>query len=199
MVMKRFLRILVLICLVLSETLFVTDSSAQAASRATIMKAYDKFMKKGCYFGDELVKARYFGLNDLNNDGIPELYLRDETVGLDRGIYYWNGKKVKILFQDHNGYSAETLYKKGNVFLITEGRAPGGCWYYRFNNGKMKVIAYREVHSSTHSYYYKYYLHDVKVSESKFEKFQKKIEKRGIKQTEVNYRNTKKNRKKYLQ
>lgn len=200
--MKKRIKYILLLLLLFIGSIPSENVSAKTFSKKVIMREYKKFLANERF--DETYKIDAFGLIDLNNDGISELYLDNGAHPFEGGIAYWDGEKVEVFSTGHNGYFyLEEVYKTGFIFKMREGRSPGSQWYYKLKNGKMKEAAeieeYIDMSDTSGDIKSKYKINGKRVSWSKFEKFENKIKNRGTREREVNWiDNNSKNRKKYL-
>lgn len=202
---KRFY-IFFSVFIIVFSALVVNNISVNASSKKQIYNVYKKFLENypkesslyECYGGNAIGD---FGLIDLNNDGIKELYVYGGNF--DEGIFYWNGKKLSCIITGHLGYSGiDKVYKSGNIFRIWHMKADGYA-YYKLNKGKLTCIAqYCGNDNFRMNEKKEYWLGNKLVSKKKFKNFEKKINKRKVKYNGISkikkYRNTKKNRNKIL-
>ena len=182
----------------------------QAASAASKAKAaYSAYLKKTVpwsYSSSMQPGDISFGLIDINNDRIPELYLRKDIWGKDYDykLYGYIGGKVKCIYSFIRNSKLQKVYPSKDVFLVYGGYSHGirEYSYYQFNGKKVipKVRKYKNMRVRGDSYY----INDIagnerRISKTKYIKEVRKLTSGRAKNGPKLYKNTSSNRKKYLE
>ena len=138
--MKRKKLGLIILCFIM---LFSLNAYAKKPSKATVKKAYKKYIAENFsnlkgYGGS---KACYL---DMNNDGIPELFYCYERMSATRPLWkictYKNGK----VRETHTGSLYGFIqYNKKKKRIVLIGRPPMGSkeTIYKLSGSKLKRVA----------------------------------------------------------
>ena len=156
--------------------------------------------------------AIFFRPCDINRDGVPELLIEYDNASTADGFYHIlgvvNGKINSIMRSYMSSFS---IYNNSIIEEKGGGRSVNGCaeWtkYYKFNGKKSILLAEKyiendEVTNPEEVIVRKQYkIGKKKVKKSKYSAYIKKIKKKKVidcSQKKQLYKNTKRNRKKYL-
>lgn len=202
-IIKRIILMLCVAVIAVSTILGSGTAEVQAASKVQKAKAaYAKILGRAKpIFGEEGGYFK-FALSDINEDGMPELIMFDccdggaqETFGVY--VYTYYGGKVHSVEDIYSGTSA-TVYPSQKIIFVA-GKVGGGMYfgtYYRFNGKKMIDLA----GYSTDGFEEEdvtYYIRGKKTTKKKYDQFEKNLHRKKAARMKV-YKNTNKNRQKYL-
>lgn len=119
--LNSLLTVLLSFAMILGSTVQYGAKEVQAASAATTAKnAYYNFLSKSVYWEDMYCAPSElkFGLVDVDNDKVPELYLYTKKWNYyyDYKLYKYLGGKVKCLYSFNRGEKLGKVYPAKKVF-----------------------------------------------------------------------------------
>ncbi|MCD8019848.1 MAG: hypothetical protein LUF92_09805 [Clostridiales bacterium] len=197
-----------LLCLIPAKT-----EAASAKQKA--MKAYKKFLTQesipwSVYNYDETADPSLckFSLVYLDNNSVPELVVSGGDTYYKPYMTIYTYKNGKVTLVENSSYGFSSYYKKKGI--IVESAAKGATFYNKYSNGQLKIVLAKLNENAQgrdlngdgkigYAYYKTTSSGDIKyISKSSFNKRLKKLV--GSKNTKKLkfYKNTAKNRKKYL-
>lgn len=187
--------------------LFISPTSAHAA-KANYKAVYNKLLKKSTIRG---LKPTYFALVDVDQNGVPELFVNNYNFKPDAGItadVYTVKKKKAVYCGDYYDLGANGClhYSKKHKALYENYwiNGAGGIGKRLYRLSKYKIKEYKHLYSQTNAFTtsvpeYKYASGGAKlkkITAAKYKSLDKKYFKKFKKYTFKE--NTPANRKKYL-
>ena len=118
-VRRMSMKILKRICLfIFACMLLMADTTVFAAGKSTnALQAYEKVLRSGSYEG---IKIECFALQDINQDGIKELFISNARNKIN--VYGYDGTKIRSLYKHVTPFRGEF----GTYYLDSENyRQPG--------------------------------------------------------------------------
>ena len=208
---KRWMHVMVMVCIVLGMICMVFPAQIQAASTKTkALKAYKKFLSRNITWDGEMKESVSpesceFALVYIDKDSVPELVVFSDEVAAMAGsgqLYaYKNGKVRRV----EGLYSNFSYYKKAGVFSDVFGRAEfAETTYYTYAKGKSqsRLAKWDETTWASDkptSHYYKIQKgKDKEINKKTYKKELKKLVKSKKASIPKYYRNTAANRNKVL-
>lgn len=152
---KEFIRKILIwmsvMILTISGTFQINSHEVQAASAATAKKAYAAFLSKSVNWDGSTYIAPSnlkFGLTDINNDKIPELYVYTKkwNYNYDYKLYSYVNGKVKCIYSFNRNYKMGQIYASKGVFVnVGTGLKYGSSiyTYLKYSGGKVSKKAER--------------------------------------------------------
>ncbi|RKM60739.1 hypothetical protein D6856_06700 [Butyrivibrio sp. XB500-5] len=151
------------------------DSSAQASADISDINLISDEGWRGCYFRflKELDGDGQFSLFDLDNDGIPELFLDTDSKGT-KEIYAYDESSNTVKTTDvycgyHTSGSIMLRQIKDTNYFITGPAFSEDTVLYKFENGEAKQIVGCGVGADDKPYYYSDSF-EKEISKEEFEK-----------------------------
>lgn len=153
MKMKNFIRKtyiwISVIILILSGIFQINSQEVQAASATAAKKAYAAFLSKSVNWdGSTYLEPSNlkFGLIDINNDKVPELYVYTKkwNYHYDYKLYGYVNGRVKCLHSFNRYYKMGRVYFSKGIFTdYGTGLKYGSnaSTYFKYSNGKTSKIA----------------------------------------------------------
>ena len=129
----------------------INSQEVQAASASTAKKAYAAFLSKSVNWDGSTYIAPSnlkFGLTDINNDSIPELYVctKKWNYNYDYKLYSYVNGKVKCIYSFDRYYKMGQIYASKGVFVnVGTGLKYGSTvyTYLKYSGGKVSKKAER--------------------------------------------------------
>jgi hypothetical protein len=123
----------------------INSQEVQAASASTAKKAYAAFLSKSVNWDGSTYIAPSnlkFGLTDINNDSIPELYVctKKWNYNYDYKLYSYVNGKVKCIYSFDRYYKMGQIYASKGVFVnVGTGLKYGSTvyTYLKYSGGKV--------------------------------------------------------------
>lgn len=200
---KKSLKLLSASVLLMMVLVFMPSTVTKAASvKSQAMAAYKSYLSQAV--GEYGGKYDKFAVAYITKDSVPELVFNTPIYTY---IYTYKNGAMKLLYKE-SSYNVFKYYKKKGV--ITRFYAHRGFQtkdYYRLSNGEFKEFLNKETYSSGGSTYYKYvkksgtygsWYDTKKISKSTFNTRLKKYVGSRKASSFKYYKNTAKNRNKYL-
>lgn len=197
-----YLMVLMLVC---SYAATAFPKQVQAASTASKAKsAYTAFIKKPVYWSSSYMAPSNikFGLIDINNDKVPELYLATEKWDYDYKLYGYVDGKVKSLYSLRRFTKIQKVYPSTGT-IYTYGKLNKGRTeriYLQFNGKKIKpkAASMSFAMNGGKSYYIPGKNKSTTISASTYNSIVKCLTSGSVKSSPKLYSNTAANRIKYL-
>lgn len=198
--MKKKIKYMGIIAAMFFCLLLCSNIQANAAGRTKgkAVKAYCELLKKskiGSSGYKAASKSCEFALAYLDNDSIPELIVRDKSVGVGWVYAYRSGRaKLSEEVVLRNFY----YYKKAGIYLVSGyGFNWGGEFYYKFSKGK-STLQYEKNDNFFDGVSYMKGKNRIRITKTEYNRRVKKLIGSRKKIAVKFYKNTKANRIKYL-
>jgi hypothetical protein len=182
------------------------EVQAKTASKKTVAAAYKKLLTSSStltesYLGTTDLSKLEFAVFDINGDGVKELYLTGDD-GYHANIYTYYKGKVK---QIDSAFSGKYIYyRNANLVYSDTYHSSFDKSYSKLKNGKMVTLASAEgeitfdENDNQVITYSKYTVKGKTTTKAKYNAYVKKLKSGKTKGKLKLYKNTQKNRNKYL-
>ena len=129
---KKEVFVLRMACLLFVCFLLLQPSQVQAATKASKAKAaYTELLKKPLKWGNAYLEPSNvtFGLIDINNDKVPELYVGSKKWNryYDYKLYGYVSGKVKCLYSFETGSKLKKVYPATGTIWVSGSYNKGRC------------------------------------------------------------------------
>lgn len=205
---QKILSYVLVLTLIIPLALGGSTKEVQATSSAAKAKsAYSSFLKTIISWSDSSSMQSgdiSFGLIDINNDKIPELYLRADRwdYDYDYKLYGYIGGKVRCIYSFLKDSRLQKVYPSQDAFYVygsyNKGRTERA--YYQFNGKELipKVAKMSSMRGGEFCYVPKTTGNAPRISKSKYNSEVRRLTSGPSKSAPKLYKNTSSNRVKYL-
>ena len=192
--LRKTLFFALLLILTISSLAFARTNSSSERKKA--MTVYKNILATNPYAdGDGGFKAHEFMLKDVNNDGIPELFINAVTKKEGYCLQVFSYSKGKDVFL-YNSWTLDTYYyssKKKSILIYNNYNGRIDYSVYKFNSTCTKMNCVASISSDSG----KYYDGNKTITKAQYSKLAKSCMS-SMKKITFPYENTKTNRDKYL-